>query len=450
MKITAEKLPDSQVILNIEVDEEEVERSVQQTYKRLVQRVKIPGFRPGKAPRVVLQSFIGKDVLLDEALDELAPTVVTKAIEEQELNALDNPEVEVVEKNPVKLKATVSLEPTIELGDYKSIRLQKEEGEVSPEQVENALEELRIRQAPWQPSEGPVKLGDLVTLDVEGKVDGKTVIEENGVSYNPTAGSPEPVPGFSEQLENMTSGEPKEFTLTMPDDYSDQDLIGKDCLFKVTIHEIKEKNLPPLDDDFAKSLGDEYEDLESLRSKVREDMETHAGHEADRKYEDSLVEALKNGASIQAPPVLREREIDHIIMDEARALAARGVRFDNYLKAIGKTADELRENFKEVADKRVTTTLLLNKLGEDEGITVEEKEVQQEVREMVEAAGERGPDVREQLLKEEARSSIRRSMLMEKSLEALKAIAQSDEPASSTEEVAETATEVKGEEPDAS
>ena len=450
MKITAENLPDSQVLLNIEVDGEEVERSVQQSYKRLVQRVRIPGFRPGKAPRVVLQSFVGKDVLLDEALDELAPTVVTKAIEEQELDALDNPEVEVVERDPVKLKATVSLKPIVELGDYKSIRTLKEEMEVSPEQVENTLEEIRYRRAPWQPSEGPVKLGNLVTLDVEGKVDGKTVIGEEGVSFNPTAGSPEPVPGFSEQLENMIAGEPKQFTLTMPDDYSDRDLIGKECLFEVTIHDTKEKELGPLDDDFAKSLGDEHDDLDSLRASIREDLETHAGHEAEGKYEDALVEALKNVASIQAPPVLRDREIDHIIMDEARALAARGVKFDNYLKAIGKTVEELRESFKELADKRVTTTLLLNKLSEEESVTVEEKEVQQEIRKMVESAGERGQEVREQLLKEEARSSVRQSLVIRKSLEALKSIAQSEEPPSHPEQVTEATTEEKGKEPDAS
>ena len=450
MKITAENLPDSQVILNIEVDGEEVERSVQQTYKRLVQQVRIPGFRPGKAPRVVLQSFVGKDVLLDEALDELAPTLVTKAIEEQELKALDNPEVEVVERDPVKLKATVSLEPTVDLGDYKSIRTPKEEAKVSPEQVENTLEEIRYRRAPWKPSEGPVKLGDLVTLDLEGKVGGKKVIGEEGVSFSPTAGSPEPVPGFSEQLENMITGEPKHFTLTMPDDYSDHDLMGKECLFEVIIHDTKEKELPPLDDDFARSLGDEHDDLESLRASIREDLETHAGHEAERKYEDALVEALKSRASIQAPPVLREREIDHIMMDEARALAARGVRFDNYLKAIGKTADELRETFKELADKRVATTLLLNKLSEEESVTVEEKEVQQEIRQMVQSAGERGQEVREQLLKEEARSSVRQSIIMRKSLEALKSIAQSKEPTSSPEQATEATTEEKGEEPDAS
>ncbi len=450
MKITAENLPDCQVILNIEVDGEEVEHSVQQTYKRLVQRVRIPGFRPGKAPRTVLQSFVGKDVLLDEALDELAPTVVTKAIEEQDLNALDNPEVEVVERDPVKLKATVSLKPIVELGDYKSIRTLKEEAEISPEQVENTLEEIRYRRAPWQPSEGPVKLGDMVTLDVQGKVNGKTVIGEEGVSFNPTAGSPEPVPGFSEQLENMTVGEPKQFTLTMPESYSDKDLVGKECLFEVTVHETKAKELAPLDDDFAKSLGDEHDDLESLRASIREDLETHAEHEAEGKYEDALVEALKSKASIQAPPVLREREIDHIIMDEARALAARGLKYDNYLKAIGKTVEELRDGFKELADKRVTTSLLLNKLSEEEKVTVEEKEVQQEIRQMVESAGERGQEVREQLLREEARSSVRQSILMRKSLEALKSIAQSEEPPSEPEQANEETTEEKSDEPNAS
>ncbi|MFQ5874095.1 MAG: trigger factor, partial [Dehalococcoidia bacterium] len=354
MKVTPEKLSDSRVVLNIEVDGEEVERSMQQTYQQLVQRVNIPGFRPGKAPRAVLQSYLGKEALLDEALDKLAPTVVKQAIEDQELQALDDPEVEVVEKSPVVLKATVSLRPTVELGDYKAIRLEKEKAEVTPEQVENALEELRYRQAPWQPVERPVAFGDLLTIDVEGRVSGKTVINEKGASFSPSVGSTNPMPGFSEQLEKVKRGETKEFSLALPEDYPEEKLQGKDCQFRVTVHEIKEKALPSLDDDFARSLGDEYDNLDMLREKLASNLRASAEREAERRFEDALIDALKGGATIEAPPVLQEREIDHLIMDEARALAARGVRFENYLKAIGKSGEELREGFREVAQKRVT------------------------------------------------------------------------------------------------
>lgn len=420
MKVTTERLPDSRMVLNIEVDEEEVERSLQQTYGKLVQRVKIPGFRQGKAPRAILQSYLGKDAFLDEALDELAPTVIKRAIEEQKIDAVDAPEVEVVERGPVVLKATVSLKPTIELGDYKAIRLKREKVKVTPEQVENTLDELRYRRAPWEPVERPVAFNDLLTMDVEGRVDGKTVINEKGSSYSPSLESSYPVPGFAQQLEKMRKDEVKEFSLTLPEGYPGEELAGKQCRFRVAVHEIKEKNPPPLDDDFARSINDEYETLAMLREKVTSDLKDHLEAEADSRYEDQLIETLKSGARIEAPPVLREREIDHLIMDEARALAARGVRFENYLKAVGKTGDQLREDFKEAADKRVTTSLLLDKLAEAEGLKVEAQEIEDEIETMANASGERAAEVRDQLQKEEVRSSVEHTILMRKALSALK------------------------------
>ena len=423
MKVTTEKLPDSRMVVNIEVDGEEVERGLQQTYLRLVQSVKVPGFRPGKAPRAVLQSYLGKDALLDEALEELIPAVVSRAIEEQDLKAVDKPEVEVVEKSPVILKATVPLQPTVELGDYKAIRQKLETAKVTPEQVENLLEELRYRQAPWQPVDRPVAFGDLLTVDVEGKVAGRTVIGERGVSYSPSDDAADLVPGFSQQLQGTSKQETKEFSLTLPEDYPGERLGGKECRFRVTVHEIKEKNLPPLDDDFARSLGDEYENLEMLREKVASDLRVHAEEEAQRQFEDRLIGALKEGANIEAPPVLREREIDHMIMDEARALAVRGIRFENYLKTIGKTAEQLREDYGEAAEKRVTTSLLLSKLAEVEGIKVEEGEVQREIDGMIESAGDRAEEMRKMFQKEEASSSLEQTMLRRKALNTLKEIA---------------------------
>ncbi|MEE9198355.1 MAG: trigger factor [Dehalococcoidia bacterium] len=427
MKVTSEKLPESRMVLNIEVDGEEVESTLEQTYQRLVQRVKIPGFRPGKAPRALLQSYLGKDALLDEALETLVPTVVKRAIEEQKIQPVDDPEVEVVERDPVVLKATVPLQPTVDLGDYKSIRLEQEKVEVTPERVENVVEELRYRQAPWQPADRPVAFGDLLTIDVEGKVDGSTVISEKGVPYSPSRDSTNPISGFSQQLENMTAQKTKEFTLALPEDYPGENLGGRECQFRVTVHEIKEKNLPPLDDDFARSLGEEYKNLEMLREEVASNLLAHAQEEAQRQFEDRLVEILKDGAHIEAPPVLQEREIDHLVMDEARALAARGVKFDNYLKTIDKTAEQLREDFREVAAKRVATSLLLGKLAELEGIQVEEREVQEEIDSMIESAGDRAEEVRELFQKEGPRSSLEQTITRRKALSALKEIALSKE-----------------------
>ena len=390
MKVTTEKLPDSRMLLNIEVDGDEVERSLQKTYKKLVQQVKIPGFRPGKAPRAVLQSFMGKDALLDEALDDLVPDVVQRAIEENDLDAIDVPEVEVANRSPVVVKATVPLKPTVELGDYRSIRLDLPSVEVSPEEAEKALEDLRLRKAPWEPVDRPVAFGDLLSIDLVGIVDGKEVIKENEATYSPTPELMYPVPGFAQQLENMKKAETKEFTLAMPDDYSEEDLAGKECHFNVTVREIKAKNPPPLDDDFARSVDDEYENLEMLREKIASSLQEHAEAEAESEYEDRLIEALKGLAKIEAPPNLREREIDRLIMEEARSLAFRGIKLENYLKATGKTGDELREDLKEVAEKRVTTSLLLHRLAEVEELKPDQDEIKEEIKAIQEMAQKQG------------------------------------------------------------
>ncbi len=423
MKVTTETLADRQVVLNIEVDGTDVEDSLNQTYKKLVQRVRIPGFRPGKAPRAILQSYLGKDAMLDEALDELAPKVVKKAIEEQKLDTIDNPEVEVVERSPLILKATVPLQPVVQLADYKSIRLEQEKVEVTPEQVENALEDIRFRQAPWQPVDRPVVFGDLLTIDVEGKVGAKTIINEKGASYIPQTGSTDMVPGFAEQLEEMKKSETKQFSLTIPEDYPAANVGGKESQFSVTVHEIREKNPALLDDDFARSLGDEYDDLKMLREKIASDMNLHAEEEARGKYEDKIVEALKEGAKVEAPPILREREIDHMIMDQARGLASQGIKFDNYLKALDKSAEQLREDYKDAADKRVIASLLLNKVAETEGINVDNKEVGEEIESIAESSGGQTEEVKGQLQTEHAQSSVKQSILMRKTLNVLKEIA---------------------------
>ena len=446
MKVTTEKLPDSRMLLNIEVDGDEVERSLQKTYKKLVQQVKIPGFRPGKAPRAVLQSFMGKDALLDEALDDLVPDVVQRAIEENDLDAIDVPEVEVANRSPVVVKATVPLKPTVELGDYKSIRLDLPSVKVSPEEAEKTLEDLRLRKAPWEPVDRPVAFGDLLSIDLAGIVDGKEVIKETEATYSPTPELMYPVPGFAQQLENMKKAETKEFILAMPDDYSEEELAGKECHFKVTVREIKAKNPPPLDDDFARSVDGEYENLEMLREKIASSLQEHAEAEAESEYEDRLIEALKGLAQIEAPPNIREREIDRLIMEEARSLAVRGIKLENYLKATGKTGEELREDLKEVAEKRVTTSLLLHRLAEVEEIKPDQDEIKEEIKAIQEMARKQGGEAEDQPPQEDdLRSSVEHRILMRKALGFLKDVASGKKAEKAVTPEAGTETDEKSE-----
>ena len=208
---------------------------------------------------------MGKDAVIHEAMHDLAPELVQKAIEEEGLEAIDTPEVDVDTGDTMVIKATVPLPPTVELGDYKSIRVSQDPVEVKPEQVEEAMESVRTRNAPWEQVDRPVEYGDLLTIDVDGKVDGKSVINETGASYSPDPNIDFPVPGFSPMLEGMGKGESKEFNLTLPDSFREAEIAGKECSFAVTVQEVKAKLPAPLDDDFVKSLDEEYETLGGLQ-----------------------------------------------------------------------------------------------------------------------------------------------------------------------------------------
>lgn len=424
MKITSERLPESRVLLTIEVEGDELESTLKKTYKTLAQRVRVPGFRPGKAPRAIIQNFVGKEAVIHEALHDLAPELVQKAIEEQNLEAIDQPDVEFEAKEPAVIKATVPLKPTVELGDYKSIRVKPDPVDVTAEQVDEAMESVRQRNAPWEQVDRAAEFGDLLTIDVDGRVDGESVISESGSPYQPNPDMDFPVPGFSQQLEGMGKGEAKEFTLTLPDDFRQEEIAGKECQFKVTVQEVKTKLVGEVDEEFVKGLDGDYEDLADFRAKTTEALEEQTKQLSDRKFEEELMQALKERASIEAPPNLAEREIDHMIVDEARAIAQAGLEFGNYLRAIGQTPEGLRDAKRESAESRVTTSLILNKLAEEEGIEASEEEIDEEIKEAEAQADAADPEMLERLRSDEVRGNLGNRIRLRKAVERMKEIAQ--------------------------
>ena len=424
MKVTSEKLPESRVLLTIEVEGDELEGTLKKTYKSLAQRVRVPGFRPGKAPRAIIQNFVGKEAVIHEALHDLAPELVQKAIEEQDLEAIDTPDVEFEAREPAVIKATVPLKPTVDLGDYKSIRVKPDPVEVTAEQVDEAMESVRQRNAPWEQVDRAAAFGDLLTIDVDGRVDGESVISESGSPYQPNPDMDFPVPGFSQQLEGMGKGESKEFSLTLPDDFRQEEIAGKECQFKVTVQEVKAKLPGAVDEEFVKGLDGEYEDLADFRAKTAEALEEQTKQLSDRKFEEELMQALKEKASIEAPPNLTEREIDHMIVDEARAIAQAGLEFGNYLRAIGQTPEGLRDARRESAQNRVTTSLILNRLAEEEGIEASEEEIDEEIKEAEAQADAANPEMLERLHSDEVRGNLGNRVRLRKAVERMKEIAQ--------------------------
>jgi len=421
MKVSTETLENRQARLTIEVAPEETESSLDKAYRRLSKKMVVPGFRKGKAPRSIMELHLGKDVLLEEALEDLISETYQKALEEQGLEAIGQPEIEIVERQPVKYKATVSLKPIIDLGDYRYVRLEPEKAEVTQEEVDKVIEQLRQQQAPWEPVEGPVSFDDLVTMDVKGTVSDKVTVDQSSIQYQVVQDSRRPVAGFAEKLEGMVKGETREFSLPFPEDYPDKKMVGKEGSFKVTVSEVKRKAFPDLNDEFAKSLGEDFDSLDSLRQRVTQQLQKIAEDTARRRFEEKALDIVVRFAKVQYPPVMLEHELEHLLEEQARQLGQRGL--EDYLKNINKTKEQLKEELKPTAAARLTRSLVLGKMAEEEKIEVSHEEIDAEIEKLAQMAGERADDLRRGLATAEAHHSIEQRLLAKKTLERLAQIA---------------------------
>ncbi len=416
MKTTAEKTESCQVVLNIEVEPEELESSLEQAYRRLVAKTAVPGFRKGKAPRHLLERFLGRGALLDEALDRLLPKLYEQALTEQGIEAIAQPQFEITQLDPVIFKVTVPTRPTVELGDYRELKIAPEPVAITEEQIEEALDKLRHLQVVWLPVERAAHLGDLVAIDVEGRVGDKTVLSEKGRWYHLLPNSPFPVPGFAEKLEGMAKGEEREFTLAIPADHPDTEVAGKECLFQVLVSEVKEEHLPELDDAFAKSLGQGIESMELLRERVAADLKASRESRARIELEEKIIDALAGMSHIEYPPVLAERELERLVATQREQLGGqRGL--EAQLKLRGKTEDEFRNELRPVAEKLILRSLILDKVSEVENIEVSDAELDAEVERL--SAGEGGERVRQFFSSPLARDSLKRDLIMRKTMERL-------------------------------
>ncbi|MFQ5987277.1 MAG: trigger factor [Dehalococcoidia bacterium] len=421
MKVSSERIENSQVVLQIEAEPEEVERSLEEAYRHLVKRADVPGFRRGKAPRAMLERYLGKEALLGEAVEHLVPQLYSRAVEEQGIDAIAQPEIEITQTDPVIFKATIPLRPTVELGDYRETRVDPEPVEVAEEEMQKAIEQIRYQHAPWQPAERPIQFGDLVTIDVKGSSEDSSFLDSKDVQYQVLKDLPLPVPGFSEQLEGLEKGEEKEFTISFPADHEMSQFAGKEYLFSVVVSEIKEKKLPEVNDEFAKSVGEGFEDLESLRQRIASTLKAMAEEKERRRFEEKVIEALVEPSKVDFPPVLVEREIDRLIRETEASLEER-------IRSSGKSEEELREELRPLATRRATIYLVLGKVAEEEKIEVAEAEIEEEVEAIAQSAGERGDELRKMFNSTVARQSLEKALLTRKTAKRLVEIASGEEP----------------------
>ena len=419
MKVSAKDLENCRIALNIEAEASEVDKSLDEAYRHLVKKVSVPGFRKGKAPRVVLEQHIGKGALLEEALEHLVPELYKQAIQSRDLEPIAEPELEITQSEPLAFKAIVSLKPEVKLGDYHDIKLDPGPPiEVTDKEVATAIEEFRRERGAWVPVDRPAGLGDLVTLDIQANVDGKSWLDNRDILYEMDKDSRSPVPGFASCLEGAERHKEKNFSLTIPDDYPIAEMRGKEGGFRVTIGEVKEKELPELNDEWAKGVG--YEGLEDMKEKVAARLRARAEARNRLELKNKALDALVEMSEVQYPPVLEDEEIDGLLKSEAQRLGFREIA--DYVKRAQKTDEEIREELRPVAKKRLVQGLVLGKLAEQEKIEISTSEVDNRVDEIANDAEDK-EKARQLFSLPQFRQSIENSLRTEKTMDRLLQIA---------------------------
>jgi len=424
VKVTNEKTENRQAFLTVEMEPDEVEASLEKSYRRLAQRADIPGFRKGKAPRTVLERYIGKESVLEDALNSLLPEAYEKAIREQEIEAFAQPRIEIAQTDPVIFKVEVPLTPTIKLGDYHSVRVEPEPVEFKEENVDAVIEQLQHQHATWEPVERAVDYNDLLTIDVDSDVEGEPFINQKGAQYQVLRELLLPAPGFAEQLVGVKRDEEKEFKLQLPSDYSKTELAGKEASFKVKVIEIKQEKLPELNNKFAQEVGPDFKSLRSLRERITEDLKLRAEERAKLAFEERVIEAVAGITELEFPPILVEMETDRLIDQQLRQWQMGSKELEDYLSSINKTEEELRQELRPLATKRVGQSLMLGKVAEEEKFEVSDSEISAEIENMTKDAGEDKKDeLNKYLNTPENRKSIEQVLITRKTVQRLVEIA---------------------------
>jgi trigger factor len=382
MNVTATPAPRSSVLLEIEVPPERLARAVDDTVKRLSRRTRIPGFRPGKAPRPVLERTLGPGVILDEAIEHLIDAAYREALIDQEIVPLTNADVEVVqaeEGKPVIFKATVPVRPEVTLGDYRSFNFAPEIEAIDDAKVDKVVDELRDQNATLAPVEDRgARDGDYAVISFVGTRDGAAFDGGSSDRMPLILGQERLIPGFETHLVGLAVGESTEFDITFPDDYQETTLAGATVQFAVQLKELREKVQPELDDDFAASLG-AFADVEALRADIRTRLEANALDRARHSFADRIIEYAVANATLDLPDVLVDQEVE-VMHDEFRAgLARQGITEEAYLRVVEKTDADLHAEFRPQAEKRVRTLLVLSRVADAEGVEVPEADVDAEV-----------------------------------------------------------------------
>lgn len=406
MKVTAENGENQQVTLTIEVEAAEVTKAVNKAAKRLANRVNIPGFRKGKAPRIIVERHVGTDALMQEAFDLIAPQAFDNALKEQKIEPVTRPNIDIVTLEDGKdlvFKATVTPRPEVKLGDYKGLKVEKQVAEVKDEDVEKQIKNFQDRQGKMvdAPEGAAVENGDFTTLNFEGFVDGTPFEGGKGEDYPLQIGSGSFIPGFEDQLVGAKIGEEKEVNVTFPEEYHSKDLAGKAAMFKCTIKSIKRKELPEINDELAKKVS-KFDTLDELKADIRKNLEENAERKAENDQKSAAIEQATNNITVDIPAVMIDNRVTAMIQEMAMRLEQQGMKLEQYLQYAGTDIAKIREDYRETAEKNVKTDLMLEEVAKAEAIKVEAKDLDAEVAAMAAAYGATPQQV-QKIIKEQGR-----------------------------------------------
>ena len=366
----------------------------------------IPGFRKGKAPRMIVERHVGKDAVLQEAFDIVAPKALSKAFDEQKIDPVTRPSVDIEtleEGKDLVFKATVTPRPEVKLGDYKGLNVPKNEVSITDEDVEKQLKTFQDRQGKLvdAPEGAEVKDGDFTTLDFKGFVDGEAFDGGEGKDYPLQIGSNSFIPGFEDQLVGAKIGEERDVNVKFPEEYHAKELAGKDATFKCTIRSIKTKELPAIDDELAKKVS-KFETLDELKADIRKNLEENAERTAENDQKSAAIEMATNNITVDIPAVMIDNRVTAMIQEMAMRLEQQGMKLEQYLQYAGTDIAKLREQYRETAEKNVKTDLMLEEVAKAEDIKVEAKDLDEEVAAMAAAYGATPQQV-QKIIKEQGR-----------------------------------------------
>lgn len=419
MKATWEKTEDSKGILTIETSEDTVNKALSDAFKKVAQKVTVPGFRKGKVPRSIFEKRFGVESLYQDALNIMLPEVYEAAVKEANIKPVDRPDIDVeqFEKGkPCVVKATVTVEPEVTLGEYKNLEIPSKEFTVTDEQIDSELKKMQRQQGQLvSVEEGTVNQGDHAIIDFEGFLDKVPFEGGKGENYSLEIGSGSFIPGFEDQLVGMAVGEEKEIEVTFPEEYHSTDLAGKAVMFKVKVNELKQLSLPELDDEFAKDVS-ELETLEELRKDIEGKLQEKSKKEEDEYIRNQLTEIAAANAKVDIPAVMVEQEAEKMVQEFSQQLMYQGMNLE---ALFGKSKEELKEEWKENAEKSVKQRLVLKAISQAENVEASEEAVNEEITKLADQMNRAENEIRQLLEAQGAFDSIREKLVMEKTVELL-------------------------------